>query len=146
MKNALRRILIVDADPVFADSASALLSSRGYAVEIAEGIRQAAQRLKDTSFSCVILDKDLTEMKGYDAVPVLKAILPTIPIIVTAAGNSQEQETKIRQQNIFYYHVKGFDLRELEMAVDDALITKVAKLKQLAQAERRGNHDNDTTT
>ena len=125
MKDRVSRILIVDPDPVFAGKASAVLSSQGYEVEITEGIRQTVQRLKDVNFSCLIMDEDLMEMKGYDAVPAIKAISPRIPVIVTAAQNSPEQEARIRQQDVFYYYVKGFDIHELQMAVDDALIMKI---------------------
>jgi len=121
MKDQARRILIVDPDRLFAGKLSALLSSRGYDVESAEGITQAVKRLKDVNFGCVILDEDLPEMKGHDAVPVLKAISCEVPIIMTAARNSLELESSIRRQDVFFYHAKSFDINELQMAVRDAL-------------------------
>lgn len=126
-KNMIRSVLIVDPDPVFVGDLSALLSSQGYEVETTGGIRSAVQRLKDVCFCCVIMDEDLMEMKGYDAVPVIKAISPGVPVIVTATQNSPEQEARIRQQDVFYYYVKGFDIHELQMAVDDALIMRMER-------------------
>lgn len=126
MKDTARRILIVDPDPLFTGKLSALLSCQGCDVETAEGIAQAARRLKDVSFDCLIVDEDLPKMKGHDAVPVLKAISPEAPIIVTAVQNSLEVESSIRRQDVFYYYVKSFDMNELDMAVQDAL-RKVGK-------------------
>ena len=116
-----RRILIVDPDPSFTGKLKATLAPQGYDVEAAEGIIQAAQRMKYVSFDCLIVDEDLPEMKGHDAVPVLKTISPQVPIIVTAARNSLAVESSIRRQDVFFYHVKTFDMHELQMAVRDAL-------------------------
>ena len=120
MNQETRRVLIVDPDPLFAGKLSVLLSCQGYDVETAEGITQAVQRLKDVGFDCVIMDENLPEMKGHDAVPVLKAIAPHIPVIVTAARSSLEVESSIRREDVFFYHVKAFGIRELQMAVCDA--------------------------
>jgi DNA-binding NtrC family response regulator len=136
MKTAAHRVLIVDPDPIFADKATALLLSQGYEVEVAEGVRQAVEKMNDIGFSCMIVDEDLTEMKGYDAVPIFQAISPKIPIIITAAQNTPQQEDRIRQQDVFYYYVKGFDMDELQMAVDDALIVNINR-KQKGIHERR---------
>jgi DNA-binding NtrC family response regulator len=121
-----RRILIVDPDPWFSGRLKATLASQGYDVEGADGIIQAAERMRDVRFDCLIVDEDLPEMKGHDAVPVLKTICPQAPIIVTAARNSLAVESSIRRQDVFFYHVKTFDMHELQMAVRDAL-RKVGK-------------------
>ena len=121
MKIKQRNVLIVDPDPIFASRLSVTLSCRGCDVETAEGVTQAVQRMKDVCFDCVIADEDLPEMKGHDAVSVLKAISPKTPIIVTAARNTLERESAIRRQDVFYYYVKSVEMVELEMAVWDAL-------------------------
>jgi DNA-binding response OmpR family regulator len=121
MKDKAGRILIVDPDPLFAGKLSSLLSSQGYDVEVANGMTQGAQRLKDVNFDCVVADEDLPEMKGHDAVAVLKAISPDVPIIMTANRNTREREARIRREDVFFYYVKGFEMGELEMAVGDAL-------------------------
>jgi len=121
MKDNARRILIVDPDPLFAGKLSSLLSSHGHDAEAAEGMTQAVQRLKDVNFDCVVADEDLPEMKGHDAVEVLRAVSPAVPVIMTASRNTREQEARIRREDIFFSYVKGFEMRELERAVSDAL-------------------------
>lgn len=121
MKDKAGRILIVDPDPLFAGKLRSLLSSHGYDVEAANSMTQGAQRLKDVNFDCVVADEDLPEIKGHDAVAVLKAISPEVPIIMTASRNTREQEARIRREDVFFYYVKGFEMGELEMAVADAL-------------------------
>ena len=139
MKNRPRKLLVVDRDPLFAGKLSALLSSQGCDAEAVEGITDAAARLRDVYFDCVVMDEDLPEMKGHDAVPVLKAIAPETPIIMTAARNSRELEGCVRRQNVFFYYVKSFDLHELLMAVRDAFRkTRPEDASGSAQGSRRG--------
>jgi len=121
MKDHRRRILVVDPDPMFARNVEALLSSQEACdVETTDGIAPAVRKLKDADFDCVILDEDLPKMRGHDAVAVLKAVSPGTPIIMTAVRNSLEIEAEIRRQDVFFYHVKAFGIRELQMAVRDA--------------------------
>ena len=114
------RILIVDPDPTFCRQLSMILSCEGYAVETVKGITDAVQKLRDIDFGCVIADEDLPEMKGHDAIPVLRAVACETPIIITVAQNTRETEAKIRRENVFFYHVKSFDVHELSVAVRDA--------------------------
>ena len=72
-----RRILILDPDPMFVKEVSMTLSSRGHEVETARKVSDAVERLKHAGFGCVIVDEDLCEIKGHDAVPVLKCIART---------------------------------------------------------------------
>jgi len=130
MKAGLRKILIVDPDNDAARELSLLLTKQGYDVEISAGIKDAAERIRDVKFDCVIMDVDLPEMKGYEAVPVLKAIDPKVQIIMTATENTIELEEKVRKHDIFYYYIKSFDREELAEAVRD-VFKKLGKVKEV---------------
>jgi len=130
MKVGLRKILIVDPDSDAVQELSALFVGEGYDVEVCEGITKAAERIRDVKFDCIIMDVDLPKMKGYEAVPVLKAIDPKVQIIMTAAENTMELEVKVRKQDIFYYYIKSFDQEELKEAVRDVL-KKLGKVKEV---------------
>ena len=120
MRHRKQRVLIVDPDPLFAGRLEAVLCSEGYDVETVSGITIAAQRLKDVDFGCVVLDEDLPEMKGHEAVSILKTLSHNVQVIMTATSNTPELESRIRRQDILYYHVKSFDMHELQLAVRDA--------------------------
>ena len=135
MKVGPKRILIVDPDNGTAQELSSLFSDEGYDVEISGGIRKAAERIKDVKFDCVIMDVDLPEMKGYEAVPVLKAIDPKVQIIMTATENTMELEVKVRKHDIFYYYIKSFDREELTEAVRD-VFKKLGKVKEVKKMDK----------
>ena len=62
-------------------------------------------------------------MKGYEAVAIIKKIDPHLKIILTSKENSKELETKVREQNIFFYFIKSFEKEELKLAIHNALNT-----------------------
>ena len=126
MRIQTKRILIIDPDTVVAEELLALFSLKGYDVERCKGITEATQRIKNAKFDCIIMDILLPEIKGYEAVPILKAIDPTLKIIMTTAENTKELEIKVREQDIFYYYIKSFDRKELELAVHN-VFQKVEK-------------------
>ncbi len=133
MKVGLRKILIVDPDTKAARELSSFLIDDGYDVETSKGLTEAVERINNVKFDCIIMDVDLPEMKGYKAVPILKAIDPKAQIIMTVAENSVELEVKVRRQDIFYYYIKSFDREELKEAVRDVFkrLGKVKGVKKL---------------
>jgi len=114
-----KRILIVDPDSKATQELSSLFANQGYDVETSECLIKAAERLNDVKFDCVIIDVNLPEMEGFKAAPILKAIDPQVRIIMTSAKNTMDLEEKVREQDIFYYHIKSFDSEELQEAVRD---------------------------
>jgi len=119
MKNTSGRILVVDPDMKTREELSALFVSEGYDVDTSRGITDTGEGFKYTKFDCVIMDVRLPELKGYEAVSILKAIDPKVQVIMTAAHNTMELEAKVREQDIFYYYIKSFDKEELKLAVHD---------------------------
>jgi two-component system nitrogen regulation response regulator GlnG len=125
MKPAKRRILIVDPDSASTQEMLSIFTREGYGVEITADVRGAAETIRDIKFYCIIMDVDLPCIRGYDAVSIIKAIDPQVKIIMTTAENTLDLEGKVRQQDIFYYHIKSFDMEDLKEAVRDAF-AKVA--------------------
>ncbi len=115
------RILIVDNDPAFVTRLGSLLLREGLDVESTNSVGAAVKRLKDAEFDGVILDEDLPDMKGHDAVSILKALRPDAAIIMTASHNTRTLESRVRMEDVFFYHVKCFDIEDLLAAVRSAL-------------------------
>ena len=67
------------------------------------------------------MDVEIPEMKGYEAVSIIKSINPEIKIIMTTAKNTKSLEAKVRKQDIFFYFIKSFAKEELKLAINDAL-------------------------
>ena len=96
------------------------LKSENFYVETGRGIKDAVKKISEGHFGCLIMDIELPEMKGYEAVPILKSIDPQIKIIMTTKKNTKSLEAKVRKQEIFFYFIKSFDKEELKLAINNA--------------------------
>ncbi len=117
-----KRILIIDPDPKERQDMAVFLRKEDYYVESGKGLPNAIMKLSEGCFNCLIMDVDLGEMKGYEAVSVLKNIDPKIKIIMTTKKNTKRLEAKVREQDIFFYFIKSFGKEELKLAINNALI------------------------
>jgi two-component system phosphate regulon sensor histidine kinase PhoR len=123
MMSKERGILIIDPDRKERQGLTAFLRKEDYYVETGKGLPEAIKKLSEGCFNCLIMDVDLPEMKGYEAVSILKNIDPDIKIIMTTKKNTKRLEAKVREQDIFFYFIKSFGKEELKMAISNALIT-----------------------
>jgi CheY-like chemotaxis protein len=119
-----KKILIIDPVDTDRKIMAHFLRSHGYHVETGKGLADAIEKISDSSFVCITLDVDIPEMKGYEAVSILKNLFPQIKIIMTTKKNTKRLEAKVREQNIFYYFIKSFDKEELKLVINNALMTK----------------------
>jgi len=114
------RILIIDPDAKEREDISMFLKKENYFVETGKGLTDAIKKISEGGFSCLVMDVDLPEMKGYEAVPILKNIDPKIKVIMTTKKNTKRLEAKVREQDIFFYFIKSFGKEELKLAINNA--------------------------
>lgn len=88
---------------------------------------EALKMLQNEPVALVVLDAETCSMPIQDIVPIIRGINKDLPIIVTCLHNSPDLEKQVRQQNIFYYHIKSFGISDLELAVRNALEKHRAK-------------------
>jgi len=121
MAEQRNNILIIDPNLTDRTVMATFLKSENFCVETGEGLLDAVKKISEGSIDCLIMDVDLPEMKGYEAVPIIKKIEPGIRIIITARKNTKELEAKIREQDVFFYFIKSFKKEELKLALKSAL-------------------------
>jgi DNA-binding NtrC family response regulator len=121
MMNSEKRILIIDPDEDDRNVMATFLRQHDFSVDTGKGLSDALKKISDDSYDCLIMDVDLPEMKGFDAVQIFRNIDPKIRVIMTAKKNSMELESKIREQDIYYYFIKSFGKDELKLVIDNAL-------------------------
>jgi len=131
------KIVVADGNKNSLEATHALLFQEGYHVEKALRLNDVFQCLQREKIDVLVLDVHMPEMKGYEAIPLIRGIDPNLPIIITAEENSPELESQVRHQRVFYYHVKSFGLEELKLAVENA-IKKSSQKKSLFPARDKG--------
>lgn len=120
MRETEKNILIIDPDITDRTVMAAFLKSEDFHVETGRGLADAVKKIREGGFKCLIMDVDLPEIKGYEAVSILKSIYPEVKVIMTAKKNTKSLEAKVREQDIFFYFIKSFGKEELKLAINNA--------------------------
>ncbi len=84
-------------------------------------MKDAFITLQSEKVNVLVMDARLAEGMGYEAISIIKGLCRNLLIIMATDENNPEQEGKIRQKGIFYYHVKSFGMEELMLAISNAL-------------------------
>lgn len=85
-----------------------------------KSLKETLLTLQETRVDALVIDAALLE-DDCEFISVIKGIEKDLPVIICAESNTPELESKIRQQKIFYYHIKSFGIDDLEMAVSNAV-------------------------
>ncbi len=120
MLSGARRILIIDPNYTERAIMAAFLRNENFIVDTGTGLKDAVRKVSESHYDYLIMDVNLPEMKGHEAVPILKNIDPNIKVIMTTKKNTRSLEAKVRQQDIFFYFIKSFGKEELKLAINNA--------------------------
>ena len=85
-------------------------------------LKDLLMTLQSEKINVLVMDVRLPEDMGYEAISIIKGLDRKLPIIITADENNPEQESRIRQQGIFYYHVNSFGPDDLILAISNAMV------------------------
>jgi DNA-binding NtrC family response regulator len=125
-------VLIVDANSEAVRAESGVLTRAGHRVVTVNNGAMALERLKAQSFDLVIVDHDLPDMSGLDALARFKEFSPETPVAVSAAHPEVDA-------TIVALRKGAYDYLRKPVADDDliALADKAAQIKQMGYERRR---------
>jgi CheY-like chemotaxis protein len=105
------RVLIVDDNELNRDMLARRLSRSGYLVDVAENARQLMQHVKENGLDLVLLDIEMPEVSGFDALKMLrKDYSPNeLPIIMVTARNQREDIVRALNLGANDYLTKPID-------------------------------------
>ena len=135
----MKKILIVEDDPIVADHIKRILQHLKYDVigVFAEG-DEALNFLKDKRADLVLMDINLKgNMDGIETAYAIKTYYD-IPIIFLTAFSDEDTLNKVKKIKPSAFIIKPFQERELEIAVDTALF-KYESEKKIKESEERYN-------
>ena len=81
------RILVVEDDPAVQKALRRLFETEGYVVETQSDGKSAVDSFHAAPPSAVVLDLRLPRLSGRDVCKEIKAISPTLPIVVLSAAS-----------------------------------------------------------
>ncbi len=113
-----KKILVVDDDPDIRQILLDRMSSYGYAVETAEGGREAIDALRLQQFDGILLDLRMPEVDGVEVLKWTHESQITLPVVMVSALSMQELTTKAAAHSCAYLP-KPFDPHELKQIAED---------------------------
>ncbi|MDQ3803731.1 MAG: sigma-54 dependent transcriptional regulator [Acidobacteriota bacterium] len=117
------RILVVDDEPMMADSLKQNLAEEGYSVDTASSGAQAVELFDGSGHHLAICDLQLPD-KGMDGMDVLRHVKDTRPsseVIVMTGYGSVERAVEATKAGAFWFLEKPFDFDVLMPLVERAL-------------------------
>jgi len=93
---ALRKVLVVDDDPVIGKSFDRVLSGKGYAVITAANGEEALTKLAAEDYDVVFTDIKMPGMNGLEVAERVKAKKPWTPVVIITGFGTAEQEARAK--------------------------------------------------
>jgi signal transduction histidine kinase/DNA-binding NarL/FixJ family response regulator len=117
------RLLLADDAPVNLRITSLLLENRGHEVVAIENGREALAQLEKQRFDAVILDEEMPEMGGLEAVREIRkreaATEHHIPAILVTGNGSERARQRSREAGVDAHIAKPFDNEEFFRTVEN---------------------------
>ena len=87
----MKRILVVDDDPLICSAIRAWLEQSGFAVVVADGGEAGLGALGSSTFDLMIVDIFMPHMRGFESVRVFHQRAPLVPLIAISGYVFAEQ-------------------------------------------------------
>jgi CheY-like chemotaxis protein len=98
--SALRKVLVVDDDPVVGRSFERVLSDKGYAVITARDGPEALRKLAEVNFDVVFTDIRMPGMDGIEVAARVKERRPWVPVVIVTGYGSEANEARAKQVGV----------------------------------------------
>lgn len=122
--SALRKVLVVDDDPVVGKSFDRVLSARGYAVITAENGQEALNKLSRENYDVVFTDIRMPGMNGLEVAERVKASQPWLPVVIVTGYGSEANEARAEAAGVSGFLHKPLSPAMIELSARKALLER----------------------
>lgn len=114
-------VLLVDDENDFLTAYKRRLIRRNVEVSIAASGQEALRMVEGTDFDAIVLDIMMPEMSGIETLKRLKAVNPSIPVIILTGHANMEALAQVSGGGAFDYLLKPASTEELYFKIVDAV-------------------------
>ena len=120
--SALRKILVVDDDPVVGKSFNRVLSQdKGYVVITAQNAAEALERLREQEYDVVFTDIKMPGMDGVELTERVKASRPWTPVVIITGYGTTANEQRAKAAGVSDFMRKPLSPEMIEESATHAL-------------------------
>jgi len=124
--SVLRRVLVVDDDPVVGKSFDRVLSNKGYAVITAANGQEALNKLEAEDYDMVFTDIKMPGMSGLEMAERVKEKRPWLPVVIVTGYGSPDNQTRAEAAGVSGFLRKPLSPEMIEDSAQKALSEKDA--------------------
>jgi CheY-like chemotaxis protein len=124
--SALRKVLVVDDDPVVGRSFDRVLSGKGYAVITASSGQEALDKLDAEDYDVVYADIKMPGMSGLEMAERVKERRPWLPVVIVTGYGSPGNEARAEAAGVSGFLRKPLSPEMIEGSAQKALSEKDA--------------------
>ena len=120
----MKRILVIDDDPMLCGFCTTVLSNEGYQVYVASNGHEGLRLLRQEPFELVITDIFMPEKEGLETIMELKSAFAGVKIIAISGGGTIKRELTLQMaKDLGADHVleKPFEVETLINTVAEVL-------------------------
>src|SRR5436309_11171416 len=138
MNTHKNRLLIVDDNEMNRDMLARRLARKGYEIALAENARQLLQRVEQEGVDLVLLDIEMPEISGLDALKTVRETYSQVelPVIMVTAKNQSEDIVRALDLGANDYVTKPIDFAVTLARIGTQLSHKRAQ-EALKESEER---------
>ncbi len=119
---ALRKVLVVDDDPVVGKSFNRVLSKeKGYRVITAQNAAEALERLREEEYDVVFTDIKMPGMDGVELTERVKASRPWTPVVIVTGYGTSANEARAKAAGVSDFIRKPLSPEMIEESAVHAL-------------------------
>lgn len=111
-------LLVVDDDHAHRTMLKTLLSGWGYGITEADDGTTAVTAVEECAFDLVLMDVRMIRMSGIEAIPKIRQLDPTVPIVIMTAYASVETAVNALKSGAYDYLTKPLDFEKLRLTID----------------------------
>jgi two-component system response regulator HydG len=124
----MQRVLVVDDDKVLQDSVRKALEYHNFIVDVADNGKQALSAVYKEKFDLVVMDVNMPEMDGIEALTEIKKYDPAIIVLILTAYSNVSDAVKVVKEGAYNYLEKPISSDNLV-----ALIKRALKARSLVE-------------
>lgn len=110
-------VLLVDDDPRMQVLGRKVLERQGYRVVVAANGSEAAEAVEVERFDVVLMDLEMPRVNGHEALKLIKARFPDLPVVAVTAYAMAGDSERCREEGFDDYISKPYEIGKLRALV-----------------------------
>ncbi|MFH2067218.1 MAG: response regulator [Pseudomonadota bacterium] len=131
------KVLLVDDEQEFIDTLAERMRSRGMEVETSTSPKSALKLVEEGSFDAVVLDLQMPEMDGLEALKILKEKRPELQVILLTGHATVEKGIEAMKLGAMDLVEKPADLSVLTEKIHKAQAKKMILVEKKSEEKIR---------